>query len=445
MAEDEAAPQKRQGRPHAIPPAPGWRVDAQGRPEGWPVLDDLDGALGLTLWRALRAVWMWVDTPPERRAGLSLEPTREVRERFAFALAQAPELTSALGTFALLARRAGAVDERQVGMACEAVYEWAESRALMETAVHFAEAAARAVESDPARANAAGRICRRAALNDRSAVWFTRGFRLAVRARSHNESLRALLGYGALMRGMGRHEDARVLFERAARRAMRTGRRRKAAEAHHDLLTIAAEAGTFADAERHARIALSLYPLNHPRLPHLTHDYAFVLIRFRFYSIAISLIDALVRVISRPDQRVLWLGSLARAAAGAGRADRFKATEHEILSLASVYSEFAAAAFIHLAEGARAFGEWVKSEQYALTAMEIARERHDGLIERDAAALLNRIAAQEPPPGEEIPTHPEHVQMLVRRFAARLKRWKAAVDDASDAGTGGSQPAPNTP
>jgi len=429
MAEDQEAPRKREGRPHIIPPAPGWRIDAQGRPEGWPVLDDVNGALGLTLWRALRAVRTWVDTPPERRAGLSQEPTREVRERFAYAAAEEPGLGPSIGTFALLAYAPGIVDPEQISRACEAVYEWAESRALTETAVHFIEAAARVADQDPARANAAGRMCRRSALHDRSAIWFTRAFRLAVRARNQRESVAALLGYGSLLRGLGQHESARALFERAGRRAVRTGHRRKAGEAHHDLLAIAAEVGTYLNAERHARLALSLYPVQHPRLPYLAHDFAFVLIRFRFYSLALPLLEELVRAIPRLDQRVLWLGSLARAAAGANRLARFRETEEMLRPLAAIYSEYAAAAFIHLAESARAFGEWGKAERYAALARESARNRGDTLIERDATVLLEEIAARVPPPPEDTPRDAERVQMLVRRFVSRLGRWKSAPLD----------------
>ena len=44
MAELEVAPRGREGRPHIIAPAPGWTV-----------LVEVDGALGLSLWRALRS------------------------------------------------------------------------------------------------------------------------------------------------------------------------------------------------------------------------------------------------------------------------------------------------------------------------------------------------------------------------------------------------------
>ena len=425
MAEDEAAPQKRQGRPHAIPPAPGWRVDAQGRAEGWPVLDDLDGALGLTLWRALRAVWMWVDTPPERRTGLSQEPTREVRERFAYAAVEAPELAPAFGTFALLARSAGLLDGAQVGDACEAVHAWAEAHGLVETSVHFAEAAARADEDDPSRANLAGRACRRASLNERSASWYSRAFRLSVRARDRTEMIRALLGYGGLLKGLGRHAEARVMFQRAASRAERTGRRRQAAEAFHDLLTIAAEVGTFEEALRYVRDALRLYPSRHPYLPSLAHDWAWLMVRLHHYSAAIPLLELAVARSPRPAVEPVVCATLARAAAGAGQGARYRELEGRVLQLVGMHDEFASATYIHLAEAARAVGYWSAAARYASAAIDAAGRRGHSLVEDDARELTRQIALREPAPPEVPLPEPERVEALVRRFTARLRRWKS--------------------
>lgn len=425
MAADPEAPRKREGRPHIIPPAPGWRMDAHGRPEGWPVLDDVDGALGLTLWRALRAVWTWVDTPPERRGGLSQEPTREVRERLAYAVAEAPELASPLGTFILLTRSAEIVDRTQLGEACRAVYEWAENRALVETAVHFAEAAAR-VSDEPELTNAAGRMCRRGALNDRSAAWFARAFRLAVRERDRGETLRALLGYGALLKDLGRHDEARTMFERAARRAARTGRLRQAAEAHHDLLAIAAEVGAFSDAERHVRLAVKLYPVHHPRFPYLVHDFAFVLIRQRFYSIALSLLEDLLRVTWRPSEELLLRRPIAWAAAGSTRVAFHDRAEHEVLQLIGMHDEYACAAYIHLAEGARHLARWERAERYAAAASEAAQRRKDIALEEEARNLLAVIGAREPAPREKQPQSADRTRMLTRWLANRLRRWRAS-------------------
>lgn len=425
MAKDAAATQKRKGRPHVIPPPPGWRVDAQGRPEGWPVLDDVDGALGLTLWRALRAVWTWVDTPPERRAGLSREPTREVRERLALACAEAPELASAFNLFALLARTASSPDRVQIGGACQAVHAWAEERGLMETAVHFAEAAARANEDDPCCANIAGRTCRRAALKDRAAAWYFRAFRLAVRSRDRSEMIRALLGYGALQKEMGRHAEARSVFQRAARRAERIGRRRQAAEAHHDLLTIAAEVGSFDEAARHVRNALRLYPTRHPYLPLLAHDWAWLLVRLSHYSAAIPLLELAVIRSPRPSVEAVVWATLARAAAGAGHIARLPVMKTRVLDLLRVHDEFAPAALIHLAEAARMVRDWSKAEVYATAALEAAQRREQPLIQADATILLNQIRLREAASREKPILEPERVEALTRRFTARLQRWRA--------------------
>jgi tetratricopeptide (TPR) repeat protein len=425
MAEDQEAPRKREGRPHIIPPAPGWRVDAKGRPEGWPVLDDVEGALGLTLWRALRGVWTWVDTPPERRGGLSQEPTREVRERSAFAAAEAPELADAFGTFALLARAANVLDGTQVAEACYAVHTWAEVRGLTQTAVHFAEAAARADEEDASRANLAGRMCRRAALNDRSSAWFVRAFRLAVRAGRRREALRALLGYGALLKKLGQYAEARKIFAKAARRALRHGRRRQAAEAHHDLLTIEAEVGTLTSAVAHAFRALHLYPRQHAYLPALAHELGYLLVRLGHYSTAIPLLEMATPRAPRPAVAALEWSSLAWAAAGAGRRFRYDEAERRALQLVSLHDEFAPAVMLHLSEGARRLRDWERAERYAFHAAEAARSMDDIVLAEEASDLLKVIEERTSSAPDTIPPEIERIENFTSRLAARLRSWKA--------------------
>jgi hypothetical protein len=138
----------------------------------------------------------------------------------------------------------------EVGSACQTVSQWAEANDRKETQVHFAELAARADPENPALANAAGRVCREAGLYDRAEL---------------------------------------------------TGRRRLAAEAHHDLLTLAAERVNLAEVFEHAAATIELYPLNRPRMPYLAHDFAFVLIRNRLYSIALPLFESFLKVIPPHD------------------------------------------------------------------------------------------------------------------------------------------------
>ncbi len=432
MAGDQEAPRRREGRPHIIPPAPGWRVDAQGRPEGWPVLDDVDGALGLTLWRALRAVWTWVDTPPERRAGLSREPTREVRERLAYAAAEAPELADAFGTFGLLASAADVLNGAQVADACSLVHAWAETRGLTETAVHFAEAAARADEEDASRANLAGRTCRRAALAERASMWFARAFGIALRGQNSGEMIRALLGYGTLMKELGRHEDARRIFERAARRAARTGRRRQAAEAQHDLMTLAVERGTYEQAEEHLRQALQLYPVHHPRVPALAFDWGFLLVRLGRHAEALPLLERVGSLITRPEDRTLVWSVIARAAAGAGYSLRHdEITEHSFPA-AGIHAEYAAGALYNLAEAAVLLGHWERGERLAKAALELAAARNDAEVERVALGLSARIARRERSRAEGANAATEQSRALTRRLVMRLGRWKNPTPRTSE-------------
>ncbi|HEX2092312.1 MAG TPA: tetratricopeptide repeat protein [Longimicrobiaceae bacterium] len=379
----------------------------------------------MVFWKVLRKVRAWAETSPEGRAGLFDLNKQDARERLALAGVQAPDLVEALGTFALLVRAPGVIGAKQLAEACHQVHEWAEERSLLKVAMLFAEAAALADPEDPARANDAGRMCRRAARDERAATWYHRGFGLGVRTKSHQETIRAQIGYGNLMKDLGQHEEARRYFEKAAQRAINTGRLRQAGEAHHDLLAIAAEVGSYSQALRHVRRALELYPTRHPRIPYLMHDFAFVLIRRHYFSAALTVLRQLLPVIRRPEEQLLLYGTIARAAGGARQRDCHDEAERKAQELIGLYQEYAPAAWIHLAEGARAFGEWHRAEEYVRMAADIAREQKNTLIERDALQLAQKIAERELAPHEEELPNQERTESLIARFAARLRKWLA--------------------
>lgn len=389
MEENEpGGDRSRPGRPHTVPPAPPSEAGSYGAPAGTEVMGEVDGALGLALWRALRDVHAWTETAPEGRvryfaqesdrathtAGSGPEPSGErtnagwIAERTAYAIEQAPELAGALGLLALLPRAPELVDGRQLADACHSVYEWADLRGMVRTGRLFAEMAAHADPDDPARANFAARMCRRATLFRRSADWYQRGLGLAVTQANRKEAIYALLGCGTLHRDLGQYAEARRAFVRAARKASRKNHRREAAEARHDLLGLAAEMGTYDDAEDQAREAVNLYPRKHPRLPALANDYAYTLIRRGHYSPALALLEAAVHLIARPEERALVWSTLAWAAAGADRRDRYMAAEREILSLVAVHQDYAHVAFLHLAAGGQLLHEWDAAARYAVRA-----------------------------------------------------------------------------
>jgi tetratricopeptide (TPR) repeat protein len=396
-------------------------------------LEEAGPELAVAFWRVLRKVRAWAETPPEGRAGLFAINKKEACERLGAACGLAPALVEAFGTFSVLVRAPGRVDARQLAEACHQVHEWAEERSLIEVAMLFAEAAAFADPDDPAWANDAGRMCRRAAKDERAASWYHRGYGLGARFDTQEEVIRAQIGYGNLMKDLGQHDEARKFLERAARRAIYTGRKRQAGEAHHDLLAIAAEVGTYAEAERHVRRALNLYPLQHPRLPYLIHDFTFVLIRNHYFTHALSVSNHLLGAISKPQDLILVYGTVARAAGGARQRHQFEQAEKKVLDLLAHYEEYAAAALIHLAEGAQTFGEEVKSGEYASLALSIAQKRKESLLVRDSLALLDRVTAGQVVPCEDLSASHGRFEQLMHRFESRLRKWKAPGHDSPGA------------
>jgi tetratricopeptide (TPR) repeat protein len=406
----------REGRRHHIPPAPS-PLDAHK------VLEHLESALGLVFWKALRDVHAWADGEPGRRRELFQPPNQEVRERLAYATLEAPELDSALRVFALIPEAPDLISPRDLAQACHEVVVWADSRGMMTTCLSFAEAAAFADPMDPERANFAARMSRRSIHNERAAAWYFRAFKLAVQSNNLSESIFALLGYGAMMRDAGRYNEARKAFERAGRRASRRRRNREAAEAHHDLLIIAVELRKYKLANNHATKALTYYPSDHPSIPALAHDIGFLFIRKRFFGLALVVLENAAHLLSRTEEQAIAWSSVAWAAAAVGQADRSREAEHRTLQLVALHQDFAAAAFLHLAESCRALGDWERAVLHADAALDFATRRSMPELQREAKTLRTEVVAREKPP-ETLPPS-DQANALLRLTLDRLKKWAA--------------------
>lgn len=412
-------PQKkpREGRRHCIPPAPHPRSD-------WDLLN-VPGSPALALWRALRNVLLWGETPQERRARAFRPPTSDTLELYAAAVAEAPALARPFKAFMEMQAAPESVSASDVARACHLVYVWADGCALPGAAAHFAEAAAYVDPEHPAYAVDAGWICRRAVVGEslaRSAAWYQRAFVLAVRAKARHDTLRSLTGYGALMQEIGNVVEARRVYLKAARRAARTGRKRRAAVAHHYLFALAAESGTLNEAVEHARRAFRLYPIHDPRLPYLAHDYAFLLVRHHIYRPALRLLDRVLPKIERPDEMLMVLGTLCWAAGGSSHPEQFHRAEKLALELVPRYPEFAAPALTTVAWGARALGKWNLVQRYASMALPLARKQGNAWAETNSRALLDAVETADKGRYEE-PADARTLD-LARRLAARLLRWR---------------------
>jgi tetratricopeptide (TPR) repeat protein len=391
------------------------------------VLREAPTDIALDLWSGLRRVLVWLTD--ERRASPALKSRRPVSveegEKWAAVCAAHPSLVPAVSAFALLHEAAEIATPQQISRGCTAVYEWAESRQLLHTAAHFAEAAAYAESDSPDLANVAGQICRRVGLNSRAATWFYRAFDLAVQAKSMRESIRALLGYGVLMYHAGAHEESRRVLLKAARRAERTGKRTQAAVAQHELVAQAAEARPYLEGETHVREALSLYPRSHPRLPHLVHDYGYLLSEKGMYRHALPVLRAALTRIANPSERVVVWANVARAIAGSGGfLEGYPEAMDQVTSLGVVYDEHAPAGFSIAAVAAWLAGDRARAEKLSEIAVRLSEQRNERVPKERAAMVLRALAnGDDPPPHAEPPTG-HMIQATTNRCISRLKRWR---------------------
>lgn len=418
--------QPRIGRPSCVPPAPPARSDFH--------LPNVPDTLAIAFWRALRNVRFWTVTPPERRARAFRPPTPQTLEVYAAVAEEAPELGRAFDRFTELQREPESIDAADVARACHAVYAWADQRGLLETAAHFVEAAAYADPEHTAYAVDAGWSCRRVhedGFLGRSAAWYQRAFVLSVRHRSRHDSLRSLTGYGALMQELGNLSEAKRAYLKAARRAARTGRKRRAAVAHHYLFALTAEHGDLTDAAEHARRAFRLYPVHDARLPYLAHDYAmFLLDRHNAYRLALWLTQRVLARMDDPDTIVMVAATLAWAAGGAQRPEQFRSAAKMAVELVPLYKEHAAAALAAIAMGARALRECGTVHRYASMALTHARQRSNRWAESTARELLAAVGENRPAPAEGTPD--ARTLEVARRLATRLvRRWRGRKGRAS--------------
>lgn len=387
------------------------------------LLVGIDDPLARVFWRTSRDMSEWVASPsPSSRTG---EPGDAVlfREQLAYAASKTPELEEAFGAFGLLRLNPKLAQQSSLAKACQQVHAWADARGMQETALLFAENWGRIDAENPIAANEAGRAARRTAHIHRAETWFERAYTLAARHKNRREKIRALIGHGGLLRELGRYGEARSKFFDAARIAASTRRHRQAAEVQHEMLTIAVETGSYAEAEHYMRAALQEYPVHHRALPWLAHDWAFFLVRSNLYKEARVLLEAVRPHVTRRELQVVIEGTLGRAVAGCGDRNAYELCRERVLVLSSVHGEYAAAAFAHLAVGAQLFGEWELAEQMGARALEIARTRHQADVERGATEIVSAIRARHPAPQQASIARPNKLAHIEREMLSRLQAW----------------------
>lgn len=365
------------------------------------LLRDDTGPLGFLLWRIISDVLLWTGCPAEDRAGLFRDAPRDRGEPLAYATLAAPELREPLQVLLTVSVTPELADAGAVAEACGRVVEWAEARDMKETALQFAEAAARIEPEVSRRAYTPGRLCRRLGAHHRSAVWYWRAARLARRAQklgvkgSEIDFANAHLGLGNLELDLGHFERAQQHYWKAVQASLRVGRKSLAGSAHHNLLHVMIATERFAEAREHAQAAAKFYPAGHPRLPILAHDIALLWLWQGYFSSALPILKLVLPLIKGQRERILVLASLARCAAAIKDHICYERAAAEVVAMAAGNSEMADSSLYHIAEGARSFWEWDKAEILATRALSLAHERGNSPVAALAGSLLDAVGAHK--------------------------------------------------
>lgn len=395
-------------RSKVIPPAPTWpRGEAA-------ILREQTGAVGVALWQAARDIRLWAQTNASARSGLFRSPLGGSSRT-----PEAPELQRTFAELKSVVRQPERASAVEVAAAATEIARWAEGRQMLQTALEFAEGAALADPTSAAAAISAGRLARRAGEINRSAAWYRRAVRLA--RGDHDAYIRAQLGYGGVMLELGNQAEASVAFRRASRMAIKYGSRGLAAQANHELLVIARDAGTYEAGAAAAEKALERYPIRHPRLPDLAHHYAQLLIRAGYFRASLPILQELLAIV-RPDERLWVRAELARSAGAVGERDLFEESCAEVVRDVSLLEDHAVHALLEVAAGARWLGEWELARRLGGDALEIATKSRAAGLALLAEQLLSDVDARSGGEQGLALEAPLPVQLTVSAFLRKLAK-----------------------
>lgn len=431
---ERGAPERRRKLPKQaerdIQPAPSWE-----RPEHNMLLD-ADGALGCVLWQRWRDVRLWAaagkqQTPP---AHLFVTQSALRRKLHSSAVVEEPAIQGALNTLLQMVGQPHLTERESVCGACLEISEWASDRNLVETALAYAEAAASADPRCAEAAAVAGMACLRVSpatgecLDIRASVWLRRAARIARRSKDWEWYIRAHIRLGLLLYQLGEFRAARKMYDRSAWMADWYGRVELAGKAHHDLLAIEGDIGTFDAAFTEAQHALTLYPVRHDRIPFLIHDIAFyAFVRFGFFRAARELISTVWEHIPEGN-RLIINGTFARVSGALHDRAAYESAASRVSILAELSQEGATWAHIHIAEGARSLSEWDRAEAYAARALDLALRRRELDAQRTAYTLLDAIMVRTPGPRETSPD--KRVSVLLAACLERLGKLREPAEAA---------------
>jgi len=368
---------------------------SEGEPfEGAAVLHEHPGALGALLWKSLRDVTAWTETPAAGRAALFNPAAAAARPAEVAGAGAEPELWAPLLVVAELLQRPAQVDYARLVNACRAVARWGERRGFGAVQLAFTQAAARLAPEHPRLAYAVGRLARDRGEYARAETWLRSSIRLA-RGRDWHTYALAYLSLGTLYQQLGNLPAARAVTLRGLRTTVRRRLRRLEGTAYHNLFTIATEMLDFPAGYDYAQAAFRRYGADHPRIPALLQDVGCFWILQGCFTRASAVLQGVLPRIPEAGDRVLVLANLARATAAAGEREQYERSraESEALLPQAPTPERAAQVWVNLARAAASAGEHARAEQAAQNALRLASPLRLGHIEFEVEALQAAVRA----------------------------------------------------
>jgi tetratricopeptide (TPR) repeat protein len=399
------------------------------------VIEELASSHAVLLWDTLRSVLLWAGEDPAARAGLFL-PAAPGRRRARLAEAAGdPDLAGPLaavlsGPLDALARaleQPEAAVPVEVARACRQVAAWADASGCSGTALAFMQAAALADPADAEAAYLTGRLARGRAERARAECWFWEAVARSRRSRDSGSRVLAIIGLGNLHFQRGNLPAAGRTHARALRIARHHGLRTLEGMASHDLFVIADEGERAAEAAEHAAEALRAYGPGHPRLPSLAHDVAVFWMNRGSFAPALRVLASVLPHILGRRERLLTLGSVARAAGAVGERPTFGAAWDEVWettgSAGGPGVDGAGPALLALAQGAVSLGDWERAEGAAAEALRVGTARGEGMVVVSAESVLDaarngRAAAANARPRSRV----EPAEEVVGTFLEYLAR-----------------------
>jgi hypothetical protein len=364
------------------------------------VVRELPAEIALSAWQVLRWVILWGDEGRGSTAGLfdlqaMEEATFDVIGDRPLGAGDDPRvpLVAVMGEFTQRMP-----DAQLIARACLCVSEWALPRQHLVTGLAFAEAAAFAMPC--ARyAFLAAKLHRQHGRHVDADRLLKVAEKLAREEKDWETNIRVRLARGNVDVLHGRYEQAKLVMVSALRTCQRY--RLSGAvlgEAHHDLLVAETSLKDFPAAAQHADSAMAAYASDHPRLPHLAHDLAFLWMEQGDYQNALTVLQSLLarHFHYDPVLRLMTYASAVRAAAGSGDTAAYNRLAGElegVLAQAKQVTVRHGPALVDAAWGASIAGDRARLERWAALAARYATQMEQLGVVEDAKSVAHKQSA----------------------------------------------------